>query len=220
MRRTEALGSVLALMPINICNGGRDAATSRLPTYAGREPLVIFEMWAECSTRAHCAALMKHFSGLEMGLLTGRTVCWNAAPEPGQVVAMTVSSHELSRRGVRTVEDALEATECGIRLYHHLKAGPQFRFARVAWEAGNIPAAELGEYVTRQPDGRSSLDLQSVLDDELYRQLGCPVGYRSFRDGYWWKRYMGERYLPLYSNDQQRLNDLCLTLFPEYFRIA
>jgi hypothetical protein len=178
---------------------------------------VTFEMWTECSTEAACAALMKHFSGLEMALLTGRTVSWNPALEPGQVVATTVWSPELSRHGVRTVEDALETTECGIRLYHHLKTGPQFRFARVAWEAGNIPAAELGEYVTRQPDGRSSFDLQCVLDDELYRQLGSPVGYVPFRDGYWWKRYMGERYLPLYSNDQQRLNDLCRTLFPEYF---
>ena len=175
-----------------------------------------FEMWTECSTEAACAALMKHFSGLEMALLTGRTVSWKPALEPGQVVAMTVWSPELGRYGVRTVEDALETTECGIRLYHHLKTGPQFRFARVAWEAGNIPAAEVGEYVT-QLGGRSSLDLQCVLDDELYRQLGSPAGYVSFRDGYWWSRYMGERYLPLYSNDQQRLNDLCRTLFPEYF---
>jgi hypothetical protein len=183
----------------------------------GKERLVILEMWAECRTEAACAALMKHFSDLEMALLTGRTASWNAAVEPGQVAAMTVSSSELSRRGIRTVQDVLEATECGIRLYHHLKAGPQFRFARVAWEASNMPAAELGQYVTRQPDGPSNLDLQCVLHDELYQQLGSPAGFVSFRDGYWWRRYMGERYSPLYSNDQRRLNDLCRALFPEYF---
>jgi hypothetical protein len=179
---------------------------------------MIFEMWAECSTEAACAALMKHFSGLEMALLTGRTVSWNAVVEPGQVPAMTVWSRDLSQRGIRTVHDALEATECGIRLYHHLKVGPQFQFARVAWEASNVPAAELGEYVTRQADGQSILDLQCVLNDELYGQFGSPAGYVSFRDGYWWQRYIGERYLALFSNDQQRLNDLCLTLFPEYFK--
>ena len=179
---------------------------------------MIFEMWAECTTGAACAALVQHFSGLEMALLTDRTASWNASVEPGQVVAMTVSSNQLSRRGVRIVQDAVEATECGIRLYHHLKAGPQFRFARVAWEASNIPASELGEYIIRQPDGQSSLDLQCVLNDELYRQLGCPAGFVSFRDGYWWRRYMGERYSPLYSNDQRCLNDLCRALFPEHFK--
>jgi hypothetical protein len=179
-----------------------------------------FEMWTECSTEADCAALMKHFSGLEMALLTGRAVSWNAAVEPDQAMAMTVWSPDLSRHGVRTVQDALEATECGIRLYHHLKAGPQFQFARVAWDASNVPAAELDEYTARQPDGRSRLDLQCILNDELYHKLGSPAGYVSFRDGYWWSRYAGERYLPLLSNDQQRLNDLCRTLFPEYFRMA
>jgi hypothetical protein len=178
---------------------------------------VIFEMWAECSTEAACAALMAHFSGLEMALLTGRTVSWNAAYEPGQLLAMTVSSSHLSKHGVRTVQDALEATECGVRLYHHLKAGPEFRFARVAFEASLVPATDLGEYVAKQPDGRSHLDLQCVLHDELYRQLGSPVGCVPFRDGYWWRRYGGERYHPLLSNDQQRFNELCRALFPEYF---
>jgi len=179
---------------------------------------IVFEMWAECSTRAACAAMVAHFSGLEMDLLTGRTVSWGAAQAHDQTMAMTASSPDLSRRGLRTVQDALEATECGIRLYHHLKGGPDFRFARVALEASLVSAADLDEYVTRPPSGRARLDLQCVLDDALYRQLGSPEGCVPFRDGYWWRRYLGERYLPLLSNDQNQLNELCRALFPEYFR--
>jgi len=177
---------------------------------------IVFEMWAECSTQAACAALMAHFSGLELNLLTGRTVSWAACAE-GDAPAMTAWSSDLSRRGVRTLQDALEATECGIRLHHHLRVGPDFRFARIAWEASLVSAADLGEYVTQQPSGRPRLDLQCVLDDALYRQLGSPEGYVLFRDGYWWQRYLGERYLPLLGNDQSQLNDLCRALLPEYF---
>jgi hypothetical protein len=85
-------------------------------------------------------------------------------------------------------------------------------------EADLVSAADLREYVARPPNGRPRLELQCVLDDALYRQLGSPQGCVRFRDGYWWSRYLGERYLPLFSNDQDQLNELCRALFPEYFR--
>lgn len=33
---------------------------------------IVFEMWAECSTEADCAALMRHFDGFRTRLLSGR----------------------------------------------------------------------------------------------------------------------------------------------------
>jgi hypothetical protein len=178
---------------------------------------IIFEMWAECSTDADCAALIRHFDGFQMELLTGRTISWKAYG--GSLsTGMVAYSSDLSNCGVRTLQDALESTESGIRLYHHLKNGPAFRFARVAWEAELIRLEELSEYVVRGTPGECRIELDCAFDDSLYKYLGSPQFCFPFRDGYWWTRYRGERYVPLYSGDQTGLNELCRSLFPEYFK--
>lgn len=178
---------------------------------------IVFEMWAECAGQDDRAALVKHFDGLQMDLLTGRTIQMQARPTSWLPTGMIVGSPGLSNTGVRSVQDALETTECGIRLYHHLKIGPAFRFARVAWEAENIPSAELKDYVSPLMPGESHLEIEGVFHDSLYKQLGSPSFCHPFRDGYWWNRYSGERYLPLWGNDQSSLVSLHRSLFPEHF---
>src|SRR4029434_1043865 len=121
-------------------------------------------------------------------------------------------SGDLSRSHVRNLQDALEVTEAGLRLYAHLKTALEFTFARVAWEAESIPMAELTDYLDVQEDGSRLLNLECVVDDALYKSLGSPRFYRPFRDGYWWNPYRGESYRPLYSTDQKELNDLCRRL--------
>lgn len=174
-----------------------------------------FGMWAECSTEQACVALVNHFDGLKSSLLTGRTVHWKAGQEPAFATAMTVQP--LFPFSSNTVEGVVETTEAGLRLYHHLKIGPDFRFARVAWEPHLVPLAELSECRTEMDNGYR-LDIQCVIDEPLYRQLGSPLFCYPFRDGYWWTRYSGEKYSPLYSRDQEALNALCRSLFPEYFK--
>lgn len=177
---------------------------------------IIFELWAECRTRSDCTGLVNHFDRLQMTLLTGRTISWRAS-EADSPTAMVASSADLSSHGTRTLQDALECTESGIRLYRHLKEGPAFKFARVAWEAELVQVAELSNYVTQHADGECHFDLQCAVDEALYRQLGSPQFCYPFRDGYFWTRYRGEQYAPLYSQDQRELNALCQSLFPEYF---
>ncbi len=63
--------------------------------------------------------------------------------------------------------------------------------------------------------GQCRLQIQCVIDQALYEQLGRPAFCYPFRDGYWWTRYRGEEYHPLYSNDQPQLNELCRAIFPE-----
>ena len=178
---------------------------------------IVFEMWAECSSETDCAALIRHFDGFRFTLLSGSMISWKAH-QSYLPTAMVVSSSDLSNSGVRTVLDAIETTESGIRLYRHLKEGPAFRFARVAWEAGNIPSAELGDYVEPLEPGQCRMAIECVMDESLYRQIGSPQFCFPFRDGYWWTRYRGEKYAPLYSKDQPVLNELCRSLFPEYFK--
>lgn len=78
--------------------------------------------------------------------------------------------------------------------------------------------AELNDYVAPLLPGECRLEIECVLDDALYRQLGSRMWCFPFREGYWWNRYQGEKYVPLYSNDQGSLNELCRFLFPEYFK--
>jgi len=180
---------------------------------------IIFELWAECRNKETTYLFANHFDGLEHKLLTGRTIKWVAQvmKPPSYPLAVIVSSADLSSYGVRTMQDALETTEAGLHLYHHLKTAPDFRFVRVAWEAGILPITELSEYVDIAANGERHLRLECVVDNELFKQLGSPRFFHQFRNGYWWNRYRGETYRPLYSNDQPELNELCRQLLPEYF---
>jgi hypothetical protein len=181
---------------------------------------IIFQLWAECKDEEGTRLFADYFTGLEHTLLNGRTIKWTVEvtkPSAVDVLAVMVWSKDLSRSGVRTLQDALETTEAGLRIYTHLKAAPEFRFARVGWEVDKIAMAELPDYVETGANGYRYLSLECAVDEALYRQLGSPKSFQEFRKGYWWHSYHGERYQPLYSNDQEELNQLCRKLLPEYF---
>jgi len=181
---------------------------------------IIFGLWAECQDEVSTQLLADHFIGLEHILLNGRTIKWDVelCRPPNYALGVEVGTGHLSRSGVRTVQDVLEATEAGLHLYKHLQSGPAFRFARVSWESACLTMSDLPDYVEDSLEGERRLRVECVIDHELYQQLGEPKFCHPFRDGYWWTRYHGESYQPLYSNDQDELNSLCRSLFPEYFK--
>ncbi len=171
-----------------------------------------FELWAECGTEEDCAVLVQHFTGLQSVLLTGRKISWNVSTKPSLPTGISVWSAELGRT---TLLDALETTEAGLHLYHHLKIGPAFRFARAAWEASLVSISSLGRYVEPILESVRHLTLQCALDDDLFREIGSPKFCGRFRDEYWWTGYSGETYQPLWSDDQEGLNRLYESLFPD-----
>lgn len=180
---------------------------------------IIFELWAECKDEQSISVLAHHFEGFKPILSTGREIALfveiiNKAPNR---FALRVSLTGLSRSGVRTLQDALETTEVGLQLYYHLKSAPDFRYARVDWEAENITLTDLPEWIETMHDGEKRFQIECVVYNELYEQLGKPKFCHPFRSGYWWTRYKGESYRPLYSGDQKSLNEFCRKLFPEYF---
>jgi len=179
---------------------------------------IVFELWAECSTEVERGTLVDHFDGFQCTLLSGRTISWRAFPTPGLPTALTVHSDGLSNSGIKNLQHVLETTESGLRLYHHLKIGPAFRFARIALEAGCVPLMDLKDYVAPIAPGEYRFEVECVVDDALYKELGSPQFCFPFRPGYWWTRYSGERYSPLHSNDQPGLNELCRSLFAEYVK--
>lgn len=175
---------------------------------------IVFEMWVESDTDEQRAALTNHFDGLKTDLLTGRSVTWRVSHPYSESKGIGISSDDLTNCGVSTVEDVLETTECGIRLYSHLKSGPDFAFARVAMEAENIPAGELPDYVELLLD-RPYLTLECALHKTLFEKLGSPAGFRPFRENYFWNPYRGETYRPLWSKDQRQLAQLFRAMFPD-----
>ncbi len=177
---------------------------------------IVFGLWVECRDASERVAVADHFNGAQQQLLTGKLVTWNAHADDPQ--GIFVGSTALSRSGVRTLDDSIETTEVGLRLYAHLREGPPFQYARVGWVPETIPRDELPGYVTKLVRG-CTLPLECVLHDDLYRTLGLPRFWSRFGADYWWLPYKGERYQPLWSNDQESLNGLCRSLFPSYFEI-
>ena len=180
---------------------------------------MLFLLFVECADAPATEACRQHFDGFEFELLSGKRVRWSAGISdfnPG----MEAISFDLNRYGISGLQDAIDATQCGLHLLHHLKSAPEFLFARVGIEAGYIPASELPDFIetSHAADKRKNLMLECVLREDLFKNLGCPEHFTEFRPGYVWRKYSGEWYRPLYSGDQPELNAKCRDLFPEYFR--
>lgn len=171
---------------------------------------IIFDIYIECATPEELAAIKSHFEGLTLELQTGKKTYWQYSPGDTEGVhACSLWSPQLSRAAVRTLTDAIECTEAGIRLYQHLHQGPDFHFARVAWEATLIEASYLEDFMEwEENSGDCRLTIQCVFTEALFEKLGKPKFCKAFRPGYVWTGYRGEEYHPLGSNDQHQLNDL------------
>ena len=181
---------------------------------------IIFELWAECKDEQSLALFVHHFEGFTFNLSAGKeiTLYVEVVKKPPSLFGTRISPSGLSGFGIRTIQDAIDSTEVGLQLYYHLKFAPDFRFARIAWEAENITMSELPEWVERLNNGEKRLEIECVIDNSLYEQLGKPIFCHPFRDGYWWTRYKGEIYNPLGSSDQQALREFHRKLFPEHFK--
>ena len=182
---------------------------------------IIFELSALCHSAAERDAFATHIDGFAHELrTTGKTIRWQARSDTTySPFAVTGYAPSLSNRGVRTVVDALEVTEAGLRFYDRLRTAPRFRCAIVGWDSGNIPPDEIVEWLT-DDDGSEGwcLGPPYVIDAALYGEIGRPQRYRPFCDGYWWEPYRGEQYRPLGSNDHPELMSLKRALFPELFQ--
>jgi hypothetical protein len=180
---------------------------------------IIFELWVESKDEAGLQNLKDHFHNLEHTLLTGTTIRFHAAIENNDVRGVCVSTFQIGKGyGIENLKDALEATEAGIFLYNRLRSAPDFRFAEVGWDAENRTSVELPEYVSIGLNDRKHWNgFECVLDDELFKEIGSPSNFWQFREGYWWRKYQGETYNPLSSDDQNELRQLCEKLLPNNF---
>ena len=167
---------------------------------------IIFELWVECESEAQSEKHISHFEGLKFTLLSGLNVSWKTRIERtySGTAGIEVWSPQLSNFGIVTVQDAIEMSECGIRLYHHLLSAPDFQFAYIAFNP-SICVAEIGDYLSLMADGSRSCSFSCVLNDKLVQQIGPLNFFQPFRSGYLWTDYQGESYYPLGSGDHREL---------------
>ncbi len=182
---------------------------------------IVFELYVECLEKSDAENIASYFSNVTFKLLSGVAVSMKITQQVGSSGAfgVVVFPNVGGLRGIRSLQDALDCTEAGLRLYKHLQEAPKFDFAHVGIEAEQTSIADLPNYI--HPIGSSEdevwMDFQCVLSNHLYEQLRHPKYFREFRPGYLWNRYDGERYSPLFSEDQEDLNFVCKQLFPESF---
>jgi hypothetical protein len=178
--------------------------------------VIEFGLWADCADAGGHQAFVRHFTGLTHTLLNGRAICWKIEAERGRAPSLGVEvwCPDISRSGIRTVADALEVSEAGLRLMHHLLSAPEFPYARLDWQAPNIPLSDVHEYVCTCADGTRQLWETCVMQTAVFDRLGSPEGYKPFRPGYVWRPYHGERYYPVGSNDYPTMFELERALFP------
>ncbi len=183
---------------------------------------IVFELYIECFNKVDAEKMASYFSNVTFKLLSGVTASTTVTEQPSESGAfgVVVFPNVGGLRGIRTLQDALDCTEAGLRLYKYLQGGPDFDFAHVGLEAENISMAGLQDYLHPLVIAEGEIvwmDFQCVVNDRLYEKLGRPKYFHQFRPGYMWNRYYGEKYSPLFSNDQGDLNSLCQQLLPEFF---
>lgn len=182
---------------------------------------IVFELYIECLGKVDAENIASYFSNVTLKLLSGVTASMSVTQQLSESGAfgVVVFPNVGGLRGVRILQDAIDCTEAGLRLYKHLQEAPKFDFAHVGIEAEQTSMDDLPNYIHAigVPEGAIWMDFQCVISNNLYKKLGCPKYFREFRPGYMWNRYYGERYSPLFSNDQEDLNSICKQLFPESF---
>ncbi len=170
----------------------------------------IFSLSAECGA-THDAAdhFANHFN--ESSWVSSREEAWTCSTQVFQDGESNwwcmVCPSGVSEIGVISPEDAHQMTKVGLLLYRRLRSAPSFRYALVGVEVDEFRTYSELVSAERQSD---ILVPGLVLAEEVWQQMGCPVGFRSFKSGYLWKPYEGEVYSPLKASSElrEKLNEL------------
>jgi hypothetical protein len=161
---------------------------------------LIFELLIEGQDAEAIDRLKAHFHNLQHTLLRQKRVTWEAcaltvtqayvltAPEAQlltKITALSVKCSELNRYGIASREDALEQCDCELLLVHHLLTAPNFLYAHMGRDAYYKPLSELADYVETEPNGEKTLEIGSVIADEVWKAIDQPSNCKPFLPGYW-----------------------------------
>jgi len=164
-----------------------------------------FSLSAECGSNQQDAEhFAGHFRGHSMELITGKVSTLHATvhcDEESNWWAV-IEPDKVSRSGVATLDDAVELSELGFRLYALLMSAPDYRFALVGVEVDDSNTYEelLGQVATYSSGKRIVPNFEGlVLSNELWQEMGRPLAFFPFGERYRWNPYRGEDYSPTWE---------------------
>ncbi|MBL9171191.1 MAG: hypothetical protein JNN07_25895 [Verrucomicrobiales bacterium] len=157
----------------------------------------LFMLAAECGQHRRSAELIvQHFESIRFELSDGNSIGFSH--DPGAIwtrgdviwcwaIPDGVSAGGLPQR-VCTTAARVELTKL---IHAELRLLKGFRFALVGWEAALGP--DWNEIV-KEVATPELLPPGLIIDDDLYRTLGCPNGFEPFGEGTWWRPVSDEVY--------------------------
>lgn len=168
----------------------------------------IFSLAVECGPEKENAEAVKdHFEMMDMTLLDGKNYKLKCRVEKlgeGNYWAWIIPG-DVSQSGVCSIEDADIMTEMAIRLYHHLKDAPEFRYAIAGVEVDDFRT--YSELIEDLKEFKDDLISGMVINEDILKEFG--IKGEDFCPGYQWAPYEGESfidpgmaYFPLESNDK------------------
>lgn len=181
----------------------------------------------ECGADKNRAEVFaKHFEGLSFELITGKTSMCSVAIHSDEENNwwVDVVPNNITGSCGSSLNDAIEVSELGFRLYKHLKLAPQFRFALFGCEVEEFRLySELANDVATYRDGRTEFNNHPgfsglVLSHELWEELGKPIAFPPFTDKYRWRPYAGQDHSVIFDNEDygRLLYKLRDELYPKY----
>lgn len=167
---------------------------------------VIFGLSVECgSDRKQAELFAAHFQSLSFELITGKISTFSTEIYQDDEANWWVDSwpSNISVSGLcNSVEDAIDFSEAGFRMYAHLLLAPPFRFALVGVEVFQfITYSELINVleINHQNNKENPFPLWEgfVIHETILEKFGHPRSFLPFGNSYQWMQYNGERYSPL-----------------------
>jgi hypothetical protein len=167
----------------------------------------IVSLSVECGIEKNQAEFLgAHFEHLSFDLVTGKSSACHRIVHQDAINNwwVTICPDNITRSGISSFDDAIEISELGFRLYKRLMSAPAFRYALFGCAVDGFRIySELADDVASYPDGHKELDFNGlVLKEEVWEELGRPIGVLSFAEGYLWNPYGGTCYSPLSEGNE------------------
>jgi len=187
----------------------------------------VYSLSTECGPDKSKAELFaSHFLDLSFELVTGHVSRCSVAVHPDEEHNWWVDVYpdHITRTGGSSLQDAIEVSEVGFRLYGRLRSAPQFRYSLFGCEVSEFRLySELADEISVRRDGSRQFDNSSaydglVLNLEVWESLGRPIAFFPFADNYRWRLYPGLEHSVIYDDTDygRLLEKLQADLYPNY----
>ncbi len=160
---------------------------------------IVFALFIQCGEKIEVATeISRYYHGMNFRLSTNKEIKVDTAiakinddddcPDPNYWCI--VDPLGITSSGINNLQDAQEASEAGFYLLDRLKVAPPFNYAVLGTEIGYGYTEE----AMLERKLNSILTPGLILNQKLWKKIGMPSEFTSFRHDYMWIPYLGEVY--------------------------